>query len=186
MSASGIEPAGDERGDAELLAGGPEDFGRFYLRHEDPVLAFFLRRTRSAELAADLTAETFARALQSRRAFELSRGQPRAWLFGIAKNVIAESVRQGRVQDAARRRLGLERLQLDDHAIERIDLLTGQQATAALAQLPEDQRAAVEGRVLDQESYEDLAARLRCSQSVVRQRVSRGLKVLRDRLEGLA
>lgn len=186
MSANGIEPASDGRGDAELLAGGPEDFGRFYLRHEDPVLAFLLRRTRSAELAADLAAETFARALRSRRDFEPARGEARGWLFGIAKNVLSESVRRGRVQDAARRRLGMERLALDDHALARIDQLTGDFATAALAQLPEDQRVAVEGRVLADESYEELAARLRCSPSVVRQRVSRGLRGLRDRLEGLA
>lgn len=180
-----LQPAGDSRRDEELLAGGAEDFGRFYLRHEDPVLAFFLRRTRSAELAADLAAETFARALQGRAGFDGSLGEPRAWLFGIARHVLADSVRRGRVQDSARRQLRLERLQLDDDAIARIDQMTGEAATEALMQLPAEQRQAVEGRVLDDESYDELAARLRCSPSVARQRVSRGLRLLRDRLEGL-
>lgn len=175
-----------DEGDAELLAGGPEAFGRFYLRYEDPVLAFFLRRTRSAELAADFSAETFARALQGRNGFDPSLGEASMWLFGIAKHVLGESVRRGRVQDDVRRRLRLQRLQLDDEALSRIDQLTDGIASQALAQLPEEQRLAVEGRVLHEQGYDELAGRLRCSNSVVRQRVSRGLRVLKDRLEGLA
>ncbi len=171
---------------AMLLTGQPDEFGRFYLRHEDAMLAFFMRRTRSAELAADLTAETFAQALQGRRGFDPALGSARGWLFGIAKHVLSESIRRGRVQDAVRRRLGLERLALDDEALARIDELTGAEASAALEELPQSQRAAIEGRVLDEESYDEMAARLRCSSSVVRQRVSRGLRMMHDRLEGLA
>lgn len=185
MSESSIESGWQGRGDAELLTGGSEDFGRFYLRNEDPVLVFFLRRTASADLAADLAAETFARALEGRHSFDASRGEPSAWLFGIAKHVLGESVRKGRVQNAARRRIGLERLELDDQAIAHIEGLTGALATEALGKLRADQRLAIEGRVLEEESYDQIATRLRCSTSVVRQRVSRGLRMLRDRLEGL-
>jgi DNA-directed RNA polymerase specialized sigma24 family protein len=56
-------------------------------------------------------------------------------------------------------------------------------ALALLAGLPDDQRAAIRGRVLEDRDYRELAATLLCSESVVRQRVSRGLRVLRDRLE---
>jgi RNA polymerase sigma factor (sigma-70 family) len=138
-----------------------------------------------AELAADLTAETFAQALVSRRTFDSARGEPRAWLYGIAWRVLADSLERGRVRDRARRRLGVERLQLDDEAIARIDELTGDVALAALEGLPEDQRLAVRGRVLEEAEYDELARALRCSPSVVRQRVSRGLRTLRGRLEDL-
>lgn len=172
--------------DAALLAGDAEAFGRFYARHEDFVLAVFLRRlgrAGRADLAADLTAETFARALASRGGFDGSRGEPRAWLYGIARRVLADSLERGRVSDRTRLRLRMERLALDDEAIARIDELTGDLALAALEGLPEDQRVAVRGRVLDEVEYEQLARELRCSPSVVRQRVSRGLRALRDRLE---
>ena len=66
------------------------------------------------------------------------------------------------------------------------DELTGAEASVALQELPEAHRTAIEGRVLEEESYDALAARLRCSNSVVRQRVSRGLRMMHDRLEGLA
>jgi hypothetical protein len=53
-------------GDAELLTRAvvdPEAFGAFYDRFEARVLAFFYRATRRADIAADVTAETFAAAL---------------------------------------------------------------------------------------------------------------------------
>jgi len=168
--------------DAELLNGDPRRFARFYARHEDAVLGFFLKRTRSAELAADLTAETFARALEGRRRFDAKRGDAGAWLFGIARNTLSRSLERGRVEDDVRRKLGMEPLQLDDAALERIDALSDEPALRALEDLPPEQASAVRGRVLQERGYDELAAALECSESVVRQRVSRGLKTLRARL----
>ena len=173
----------DQRIDVALLGGDAEAFGRFYARHEDFVLSVFMRRCGSAELAADLTAETFARALAGRKAFDASRGEPRGWLFGIARHVLSDSLARGRVEDSVRRELGLRRLSLDDEAIARIEGLGGDMALAALDDLPEDQRVAVRGRVLDEVEYEELAKALSCSPSVVRKRVSRGLRSLRQRLQ---
>ena len=177
-------PARAHRTDAQLLAGDAEAFGVFYARHEDAILAFFVRRVRRPDVAADLTAETFAAALGSRATHDPERGDARGWLFGIARNVLGQSLRRGRVEDAARRRVGLERLVLDDAALARVEELIGAPALAALDELPGDQRAAVAGRVVAEQTYEELAAVLRCSESVVRQRVSRGLRTLRARLEG--
>ena len=180
-----MDSAADRRLDAELLAGDAEAFGRFYAGHEDFVLALFARRIGggNAELAADLTAETFACALASRGTFDASRGEPRGWLYGIARHVLADSLARGQVQDRARLRLRLERLYIDDEAIARIEELTGSIALAALSELPVDQQLAVRGRILDEAEYEDLARALRCSPSVARKRVSRGLRTLRKRLE---
>ena len=57
--------------DDELLASlEPGSFAVFYRRHVEDLVAFFMRRTRNAELAADLTAETFAAALVARARFD--------------------------------------------------------------------------------------------------------------------
>jgi hypothetical protein len=40
-----------------------EPFDAFYVRYREPVLGFFARRVGKPEVAADLMAETFARAL---------------------------------------------------------------------------------------------------------------------------
>lgn len=169
--------------DASLLAGDAHAFAAFYRRHEDAVLGFFLRRSGSADLAADLSAETFVRALAGRRRFDPALGDAGAWLFGIARNVMATSRQAGRVDDSMRRELGIAPLVLDDQALARIDELEDSPTVGALDELPADQRAAVVGRVVDEHSYPDLAIRLQCSESVVRQRVSRGLRTLRERLE---
>ena len=169
----------------ELTVADPDAFGAFYDRFEEDLLAFFMRATRRAELAADLTAEVFAAALSSVHLFRAELGSARAWLFGIARHELADTWQRGRVEDRARRRLGLEPMSLADEALELIDEL-GARPTGTLRlldSLPEDQRAAVKGRVLQERSYDELAESLRCSQSVVRQRVSRGLRSLRQRLE---
>jgi RNA polymerase sigma factor (sigma-70 family) len=180
---------GSETTDAELLSRtreDPEAFGAFYDRHEAGLLAFFWRATRRSDLAADLTAETFAQALASAHKFDPARGSARAWLFGIARHELSNTWERGRVEDRARRRLGIEPLALTDETLERIESLGsrgGQEALELLADLPDDQRRAVQGRVLEERDYHELARTLDCSESVVRQRVSRGLRSLRERLE---
>jgi RNA polymerase sigma factor (sigma-70 family) len=175
--------------DAELLClarEDPEAFGVFYDRFEAGVLSFFWRATRRADLAADLAGETFAQALASAGRFDPRRGSARAWLFGIARHELADVWERGRVEDRARRRLGIEPLALSDEMLERIETLAGrggQEALELLAALPDDQRRAVKGRVLEERDYHELARTLNCSESVVRQRVSRGLRTLRARLE---
>jgi len=54
---------------------------------------------------------------------------------------------------------------------------------ALLAELPAEQREAVVARVIEERSYEEIGSELQCSPSVVRQRVSRGLRSLRSELE---
>src|SRR5688572_24428119 len=168
---------------ADLLSGDAHGFAAFYRRHEDAVLGYFLKRVRSGELAADLTAETFARALEGRKRFDRRQGDAGAWLFGIARNVLSRSLERGRVEHKVRRRLALQPLVLDDEAIARVEALSDEPALDALAALPDDHALAVRGRVLDENDYADLAHRLDCSESVVRQRVSRGLRALRAELE---
>jgi RNA polymerase sigma-70 factor (ECF subfamily) len=170
--------------DQALLAGGADAFAAFYRRHEDDVLRYFLRRVARADLAADLTAETFAAALAGRASYDPDRGDARGWLFGIARHLLARSLERGRVENDARRRLQMERVVVDEQINDRIhDLTDGQPALDALDALPDDQRVAVRGRVLSGRDYAELARRLECSESVVRQRVSRGLRTLRTRLE---
>jgi RNA polymerase sigma-70 factor, ECF subfamily len=178
MTADRADIATDEM----LLSGGATQFAAFYRVHESAVLRYFARRTRRPDVAADLTAETFARALAGRQGFDPARGEARGWLFGIARHVLAQSLEHGRVESETRKRLKMEPLVLDDALLARIDELAGD-ATAELEAIADDQRVAVRGRILDDLEYPVLAAQLRCSEAVVRQRVSRGLRALRARLE---
>jgi RNA polymerase sigma factor (sigma-70 family) len=179
----------DDRADEALLVAGRSDaeaFGFFYARRVDAVLAFFLRRTGDRELTADLTAETFAAALSALPRYSPRRSSALAWLFTIAHHKLADSIRRGQVEDRARRRLRLEPLVFSDEDIERVEERAAADGSAALIELERqsaEQRGAIEGRVLQEAEYDELARRLRCSESVVRKRVSRGLAELRTRMK---
>ena len=171
------------RSDEDLLAGrDPASFALFYMRHVDGVLGFFARRTRDAELAADLTAETFAAALLGQRRFRPEAGTASSWLFGIAMNKLADAQRRGYAERRACRRLGMERLELSDADIARIDSLGEDSASALLELLGPDQRRAIRAHVVDEQSYAEIAAREQVSEAVVRKRVSRGLAAVRRRM----
>lgn len=180
----------DPRSDAQLLRAArrdPEAFGTFYVRHADAVLAFFARRTACAQTAADLTAETFAQAFASRWRFRDMGAPATAWLFTIARHQLNGWVRRWAVEDRARRRLGLGRVELDEEAIHRIDELAAlgdlQAALSnAFGQLSPGVAEAVALRVKDELPYAEVACRLGCSEVAARVRVSRGLTSLADLL----
>lgn len=167
--------------DAELLcATDTRSFERFYRRHFEAVLGFFARRTRDPELAADLTAETFAAALSSRGRYRPERGRADSWLFSIAYHKLADAQRRGAADDRARRRLGMERIDLTDADLLRIEQLADEdRARATVERLPADQRTAITAHVMRGRSYADIAATLDISEVVVRKRVSRGLATVR-------
>ena len=172
------------RSDDELLRRTPKEpeaFGEFYARHETAVLGFMLRRTGEPELAADLTAETFAAALVSVRRYRPGPAPAAAWLYGIARHVLLRSVKRRRVEDRARRKLDMPAIALTDELLDRIERLAGdERVEQLLAKLTPDQAKAIRAHVIAEEPYPQIAAELRCSESVVRQRVSRGLAVLRE------
>src|SRR5262249_18267227 len=128
--------------DELLLAGtDPAAFEEFYTRHVDTLLGFFSRRTRNAELAADLTAETFAAALSARRRCRPEAGAAVSWLSGIAMKKLADAQRRGYAEQRCRRRLQMERIELTDADIARIDALgESTNASALLEALQPDQR----------------------------------------------
>jgi RNA polymerase sigma-70 factor (ECF subfamily) len=174
----------EDRSDDELLIAARDDadaFAALYRRYEGPMLAFFLRRVGRADVAADLAAETFAQALASRHRYRAARGPAGGWLFGIARHVLARSIKRRQVEDRARRRLKLPPLVLTDDELEAVEALASQdgQVVDLLGRLPAAQREAVRARIVEERSYTEIAVELRCSESVVRQRVSRGLAAIR-------
>jgi|SRR4051812_45018775 len=173
-----------DRSDEALLTGrDPAGFEEFYVRHVETVLGFFARRTSDPDLAADLTAETFAAALASRGRYRPAAGAPGAWLFGIAMKKLADAQRRGCAERRARRRLGMERIVLSDADVVRIEALADQMpATALVELLAPDQRDAVRLRVVEDRSYADIASSLHVSEAVARKRVSRGLASVRERM----
>lgn len=175
--------------DAELIAatarGDADAFAVLYRRHLPRVVAFALRATGDPEVAADLAGEVFAAALAACARYQPQRDSAAPWLLGIAQNKLRESWRRGRVENATRLRLQMAALPLQDGDLERVEELAALgdlDVGTVIDLLPAHERDAVRARVLDERDYRDIAGELECSESVVRQRVSRGLARARRRL----
>ena len=160
-----------------------EAFSALYEARAEDVLRFFARRTLDPQTAADLTAETFAAAVESRGNFDHALGTVDAWLFGIARHQLTRYLRRRTVESAARRRAGFPERLLSGADLERVEALidfadVGRRVASALGDLKRDQREAVVLRVIDGLGYADVADRLGCSEQAARARVSRGLREL--------
>ena len=170
--------------DEELLsARDAASFELFYCRHVDALLGFFARRTRDPELVGRPTAETFAAALASRRRYRPEAGAAAGWLYGIGMKKLADSQRRGYAEMRARKRMGMERIELDEGDYARIEALGDEAPALALVEhLAPEQRDAITAHVLEERGYGEIAAELQTSEAVVRKRVSRGLATMRERM----
>ncbi len=166
----------------------PDAFAEFYDAYARRVLQFFTWRVMDGEVSFDLMSETFAKALERRSQF---RGQTaeeeQGWLFAIARGELSHYWRRGAVHRAALGRLGVPVPSLSNEEIDRIEELAvlDQQRpriAAALGALPDDQRRAVEMRVVEEAGYPEIASSMGITEDAVRARVSRGLRALRTEL----
>ena len=163
----------------------PAEIEELYRSHARRIAGYLMRATGDAEVAADLTAETFAAALVSRDRYRAEMGAPTTWLYAIAANKLKDWRRRGHAEDRARRRLRIERPPLSEADVAEFNRLADEvTADALLEELPVDQRSALQARVLDERAYGEIAVAEGVSEAAVRQRVSRGLSSLRQRIGG--
>ena len=177
------------RDDAELLAltqSVPAAFDVFFVRHSKAIASYLWRHTGNQDVAADLTSETFAVALEAVARYDPAKGAARGWLFGIAKITMLASYRQQRAERSARERLGHAVTGYSDDGWDdveaRIDAsLPG--LVDGVEELPRAERRAVVARVLDERDYAEIAASEEATEAAIRQRVKRGLARLRMQIE---
>jgi RNA polymerase sigma factor (sigma-70 family) len=164
-------------------------FSRLYERESEAVLIFLTRRTLDVETAVELTAETFAIALDSWRAVgPLGPEQARAWLFTLARRRYSRYVRRARVEPKVVERLGVQIPSVDPSDVLLIEKRAGlselrRVIARELQRLRPEQRLAVQLRVVDERSYPEIAAQLGITEATARARVSRGLRRLASVVE---
>jgi RNA polymerase sigma-70 factor, ECF subfamily len=179
------------RTDTELILASradPQAFRELYDRWAERLLAYFYRRVLDPEVAADLLAETFAVAYERRRRFR-DLGRPGAsWLYGIAAKELSHYFRRQAVELRAVRRLGIAVPALDQESAAAIEALIDldehrTSLAAAIAGMSGSERDAVALRIVAELPYDEIAARLRCSEAAARTRVHRGLARLNNLME---
>jgi RNA polymerase sigma-70 factor (ECF subfamily) len=146
-------------------------------RYFASVYRLALSRTFQASAAEDLAAEVFAEAARGIERYRY-RGVPfRAWLYRIARNLIADHLKRRARQSGVPIEAVQESLVA---AADDVELRTD--FTRALATLPEDQRIVVVLRLVEGCSVAEVAAVLRRSNDAVKQLQRRALLALRERL----
>jgi RNA polymerase sigma-70 factor (ECF subfamily) len=165
-----------------------EEFEQVYLRNVDVLMGYFARRCREPQTVADLTSETFVRAVEGFAGFDPRKGSDRAWLFGIATHVFARHCEQSAGGRDAVARLGGRRPLDSDEIEELAGRIDAEREGAALmrrwARLPEVERAAIELVDLEGLTPMEAALALGVSRVAFRQRLSRARSRLRKEHEG--
>lgn len=155
----------------------PDALEAFYREHLALVQRFVARRVANPYDAADLTADIFLAAIDSAAGYRAGSGSPRAWLIGIARNVIASHWRtSARARELTSRIAGRELLDEDatDRILARIDAeRLARELYESLAALPDSQRAVTELVVVDGLSLTEAAEALGISAGNARVRYHR-------------
>jgi RNA polymerase sigma-70 factor (ECF subfamily) len=168
----------------------PELFEAFYREQVEDLQRFVARRVGDRERAADLTAEIFLAAITSANRYRPRRGTPKAWLYGIARIVVANDRRQRGRQRAGEERLRGSALLDEDDAARmdaRIDAAArSRQLYAAMDRLPEAERAVLELVALDELTVAEAAAAAGVRPVTARVRLHRARRRLRAELDDAA
>lgn len=123
-------------------------FAEVYRANVGAVSAFFARRCSDPQTVADLTSETFIRAVASYRRFDPNRGTARAWLIGISHNVFRRYLSAVTEERDTIQRLASQVVLGEDEVDELAARIDAQSAGRALlartASFPEPERVALE------------------------------------------
>ncbi len=165
----------------------PDLFEAFYREQVEDLQRFVARRVGDRERAADLTAEIFLAAIDSAHRYRPRSGTPKAWLYGIARTLVANDRRQrGRERAREERFRGSALLAVEDAARidARIDAAAqSRRLYAAMDRLSQDERAVMELVAIDDLKVAEAAAAVGVRPVTARVRLHRARRKLRAELE---
>ncbi|MBC7741823.1 MAG: RNA polymerase sigma factor [Bdellovibrionaceae bacterium] len=166
-----------QKSDEELMMmyqiGSEEAFRVLYQRHASKILGFIKSKVRSAERSHDIFQEVFMKLHRSKALYKKNL-LVLPWLFTITKNAIVDEVRKTKRTANQTPIDGLELPAAETETHQNFTDLAYQ-----LANVPPQQRAAIEMRYVDGKTFEDISAALNTSKVNARQLISRGLSRLK-------
>src|SRR5688500_13655488 len=180
----------DEELVARATAGDLESFNQLVARWERPIYALAYRTLGREEDARDVAQEAFMRAYRGLRGF---KGQAKfsSWLYRITLNLCRDWIRRERRAPVVSLPEGTDPTDLADERAaptESVEDLVARREMSdavarAMAELPEEQRAAILLKEYHGLTSQEIADTLGCPLSTVKTRLYQGLSVLRRRLE---
>ena len=164
----------------------PQRFDQVYLRYVERIFSFAYRQTGSRELAQDITANTFEKALAHLGSYRWQGSSPAAWLYKIALNEVRKNYWKQRLLRPLREN---DASPLDvEHVVQANE--QAQALWAALGGLSSADRQLLSMRFFEDLSSAEVAQVLGCSLPNVYLRLHRALerlrkKMVRQKVEGV-
>lgn len=159
-------------------------FDRLYRSSRDDVYAYVAGLLRDATAAEEVTAAAFERAYRKRNRFDSRRGEPRAWLFGIARNAALDELRRrGRQAELAAEPADLTNFGAEegtDHNERRLAV------SAALERLQPAERELIALKFFAGLANAEIAQVLGLSESNAGTKLHRAMTKLREACDGTA
>jgi RNA polymerase sigma-70 factor (ECF subfamily) len=186
LRSSGRTAPEDEALLARVVAGDSRALEALYDRYARVVYSAALRILGSAELAEEVVQETFWRVWRRSGTFQTGRGQVSSWILGIAHNLAIDELRRQRARPSpvydqegrpVLRDMEDSRMDVAGAALEQEQRRL---ISAALEQIPSEQREAIELAYFGGLSQSEIAARLQNPLGTVKTRIRLGLQKLRD------
>ena len=161
--------------------GSPGELEQLYERHSQALFAFLLNFTRSEADTRDIIQEIFRRLASRPHALEDVR-EERSFLLRMAHNLAIDFMRRRLAQCRSREALAIESVDLFAPAADPDEQAFRAQLTAALSELPAEQRAVVHLKLWEELTFEQIAETLGISANTAASRYRYGLDKLRARL----
>jgi len=162
---------------------GPE-LERLYDEHAWSLYAFLLNLTRDEADTRDLLQEIFVKLAREEKLLDGVRDE-RAFLIRLAHNAAIDLIRRRGTRDKTRERFAAEIASPFAPGNDPDENTFRSELAAALAELPEEQRAVVHLKLWEGLTFEGIAATLEISPNTAASRYRYGLDKLRERLRPL-
>jgi RNA polymerase sigma-70 factor (ECF subfamily) len=162
----------------------PIDLERLYDDHAQALFAFLLNLTRDEVETRDVLQELFVRLARRPELLDGVRDE-RAFLLRLAHNLAIDQMRRRGTRERTQERLAEEASSIFVPAVEPDEMEFQQALAAALAELPEEQRAVVHLKLWENLTFEEIARTLNIPPNTAASRYRYGLDKLRERLRPL-
>lgn len=181
-------PLADREAVSRIRAGDASGLDQVYQRYARPVYSLALRILREPSAAEDLTQDVFLKLWRQPETYDPDRGALSAWLLSVAHNRAVDLIRRRRVRDEEPLSESYGAAEVQRDGVVDPSELVGLQETAtavrrALAQIPNEQRRAIEMAFFQGKTHVEIAAELGEPLGTTKTRIRLGMRKLRGLLE---